>query len=149
MNSVSCVPAALYEVKVDYETNDCFYELNKKIKLITLELEQNVEIETNSNVSLATSQMFKDLFSESDFIVMDADLNFLSKREFSWLEEHSFAIHLKDILLPEDLAEKIWLLEDFSIRKDNKSETIEMFKKELDPVKEEIRIGMEEFFKVD
>lgn len=147
MNSVPCMPATLYEVKVDYETNDCFYELNKTIKLITLELEQNVEIETN--ISLVTSQIFKDLFSESDFIAMDADLNFLSKREFSWLQEHSFTIHLKDILLFQDLVEKIRLMEDFSIRDGNKSETIKIFKKELDPVKEEIRIGMEEFFKAD
>jgi len=40
-------------------------------------------------------------------------------------------------------------MEDFSIRDGNKSETIKIFKKELDPVKEEIRIGMEEFFKAD
>jgi len=63
--------------------------------------------------------------------------------------KHSFAIHLKIILLPEDLVEKIRLMEDFSIRDGNKSETIKIFKKELDPVKEEIRIGMEEFFKAD
>ena len=149
MNSVSSLPATLYQVKVDYDTNDCFYELNKTIKLITLESEQDVESKTNLNVSLATSQMLKDLFSEIDFIAMDSDLNFLTKREFSWLQEHSFAIHLKDILLPEDLAEKIWLLEDLSTRDGNRSETIEMFKKELDPVKEEIRIGLQEFFKAD
>ncbi len=143
MNSVSYLPATLYKVKISYKINDCIYELNKKIKLIT------IQTEANSNVSAATSQMFKDLFSESDFIGMDSDLNFLSKREFVILQENSFAIHLKSILIPEDLVEKIGLLEDFSIRNGNKSETIEMFKEELDPVKEEIRIGMEEFFKVD
>ena len=137
VNPTSDYQAALYEIRVD----------NKHSKVINVVIPEGIDSIEFIEFKFLNTPIFQEIFSKPVCLIMDSNWNFFCQCEFDSIKENSSSNHLRTVFLSKELVRKIFLVYQVSFKNDdNKTKIYPMYSSELDPVHDEIKAEMLQFW---